>query len=105
MLIFLFQSTDICEHALDALAESKIRRVHLIGRRGPLQVAFTIKELREMTRLPNCQTTFDPRDFDPIRDQIQGTRYISYSTNTIATSADLPRPRKRLTELMMKTAE
>ena len=33
------RTTDIARHALDQLAESKIRRVHMIGRRGPAQVA------------------------------------------------------------------
>uniref|UniRef100_A0A8D2LCB3 NADPH:adrenodoxin oxidoreductase, mitochondrial n=1 Tax=Varanus komodoensis TaxID=61221 RepID=A0A8D2LCB3_VARKO len=37
------RKTDITEKSLTALAQSKVRRVHLIGRRGPLQVAFTIK--------------------------------------------------------------
>lgn len=34
----LLEKTDIAEHALQALRRSKIRRVHLVGRRGPLQV-------------------------------------------------------------------
>ena len=58
------QGTDICAHALDVLAQSRIRRVVMIGRRGPLQVAFTIKELREMTRLPGCCPILDPKDFE-----------------------------------------
>ena len=68
------QKTDICDHALEALAESKIRRVDLIGRRGPLQVAFTIKELREMTKLPGCRSRVDPRDFEDIKDLLSSMR-------------------------------
>ena len=30
--------TDMCRHALDALAQSRVRRVVLVGRRGPLEV-------------------------------------------------------------------
>ena len=30
-------TTDIAQHALDQLAESKIRNVYMIGRRGPVQ--------------------------------------------------------------------
>ncbi|KAL3689133.1 hypothetical protein R1sor_015442 [Riccia sorocarpa] len=41
-------STDISEHALSALHESNIRKVYLIGRRGPVQAACTAKELREI---------------------------------------------------------
>lgn len=42
------RSTDMTEAALEKLSESRIKKVTLVGRRGPLQVAFTIKELREM---------------------------------------------------------
>ena len=37
--------TDIAQHALDALAESKLKEIHVIGRRGPAQAKFTPKEL------------------------------------------------------------
>lgn len=37
------QKTDITQPALEALAESQVRRVLIFGRRGPIQVACTIK--------------------------------------------------------------
>ncbi|XP_052182326.1 NADPH:adrenodoxin oxidoreductase, mitochondrial isoform X2 [Diospyros lotus] len=40
--------TDIASHALAALEESSIRKVYLVGRRGPVQAACTAKELREV---------------------------------------------------------
>jgi ferredoxin/flavodoxin---NADP+ reductase len=46
--------TDIAQHALDALAESKIKEIHVIGRRGPAQAKFTPKELREFGELTDC---------------------------------------------------
>lgn len=57
------KKTDITQYALGALSESKVKRVYLIGRRGPLQVAFTIKELREILKLPSCQTCWRREDF------------------------------------------
>jgi ferredoxin/flavodoxin---NADP+ reductase len=42
------RKTDIAEHALRALQASRIRTVHLVGRRGPLQASFTTAELREL---------------------------------------------------------
>lgn len=39
----VLQKTDITAGSLAALACSKVKRVWLVGRRGPLQVAFTIK--------------------------------------------------------------
>ena len=41
------KATDIAEHALEALSKSRVKRVHVIGRRGHVQAAFTMKELRE----------------------------------------------------------
>uniref|UniRef100_A0A453EBN3 NADPH:adrenodoxin oxidoreductase, mitochondrial n=1 Tax=Aegilops tauschii subsp. strangulata TaxID=200361 RepID=A0A453EBN3_AEGTS len=41
-------STDIADYALDALRSSTIRKVYLVGRRGPVQAACTAKELREI---------------------------------------------------------
>ena len=47
--------TDISQHALDALAESRIKTIAVIGRRGPAQAKFTTKELREFLELENCR--------------------------------------------------
>ena len=52
-------STDIAAHALDALRRSRVREVHLVGRRGPLQAKFTTKELRGLTSIPGCAVTVD----------------------------------------------
>jgi ferredoxin/flavodoxin---NADP+ reductase len=48
--------TDIAAHALEVLAESKIREVHLVGRRGPAQAKFTPRELRGLGMIPQCLT-------------------------------------------------
>lgn len=54
------KSTDIAIHALEALAESKIREIHLVGRRGPAQAAYTPMELKEMGELAICQPIVAP---------------------------------------------
>lgn len=54
------KTTDIAEHALDALAESRVKEIHVIGRRGPAQAAFTPLELKEMGQLAACQPVVDP---------------------------------------------
>jgi len=46
--------TDIAEHALVALAESRLRDIHVVGRRGPAQVKFTTAELRELGEIADC---------------------------------------------------
>jgi len=56
------RKTDIASHALDALAASRLREIHLVGRRGPAQCSFTLKELRELGELPNCGIQLPPDD-------------------------------------------
>jgi ferredoxin--NADP+ reductase len=45
------RETDVSQPVLDALTASKVREVHMIGRRGPAQAKFTTKELRELGQL------------------------------------------------------
>ncbi len=47
-------STDIADYALEALRESRVREVYLLGRRGPAQASFTTPEAREMGELADC---------------------------------------------------
>lgn len=72
ILYFYFQNTDITEYSLDALSKSKVKKVTLVGRRGPLQVAFTIKELREMLKLPDVSTNFNKDQMNGIEKIISG---------------------------------
>ena len=46
------------QHAIDALKQSNIRRVIMVGRDGPLQACFTTRELREMTGTFNISYNF-----------------------------------------------
>jgi len=48
------RTTDICEAALAALAESRIRDIYIIGRRGPAQAKFASVELKELGRIRDC---------------------------------------------------
>ena len=43
--------TDIADPALAALRASRVRKVHLLGRRGPAQAAFTNPEAKELGQL------------------------------------------------------
>ena len=45
------RKTDCTDAWLDQLSKSRVKRVVLVGRRGPLQVSFTIAELRELVKL------------------------------------------------------
>ncbi|MBA2351767.1 MAG: FAD-dependent oxidoreductase [Burkholderiales bacterium] len=54
--------TDIADHALGILAGSKVRQIHLVGRRGPAQAKFTSKELRELGDVMDCDPIVAPED-------------------------------------------
>ena len=51
------QKTDIADYALDALRESNIREVYMLGRRGPAQAAFTNPEVKELGELEGADVT------------------------------------------------
>ncbi|WP_017593822.1 FAD-dependent oxidoreductase [Nocardiopsis potens] len=58
------RGTDIPQPVLDVLAASKVRRIHLLARRGPLQARFTAPELRDMGALDNADLFVDPAEVD-----------------------------------------
>jgi len=62
------ERTDIADHALEALRESRIKEVVVIGRRGPAQAAFTSAELRELGRLDGVEVKVDrdEAELDPV---------------------------------------
>jgi ferredoxin--NADP+ reductase len=59
------EKTDVAEHALEALRESAIEEVVVLGRRGPAQAAFTSAELRELGTLPGVEVYVDDASLDP----------------------------------------
>jgi ferredoxin--NADP+ reductase len=54
--------TDIADHALDVMADSNIREIVVLGRRGPAQAAFTNPELLELGDMTDADVHVDPRD-------------------------------------------
>ncbi|WP_405426769.1 FAD-dependent oxidoreductase [Streptomyces erythrochromogenes] len=60
--------TDMPQPALGALADSGVRRVSMVARRGPSQGKFTTKELRELGALPGVDAWANPAELalDPL---------------------------------------
>lgn len=56
-------TTDMADHALDALRTSQVKQVVMLGRRGPVQAAFTTPELKEFGELAAVDVILDPEDF------------------------------------------
>jgi len=60
--------TDIATHALEALRNSNIREVFLLGRRGPAQAAFTNPEVKEIGEMADADVIVrvDEVQLDPL---------------------------------------
>ncbi|KAI1344573.1 nucleotide-binding domain-containing protein [Xylariaceae sp. FL0016] len=80
----VLRKSDITESAIETLMKSRIKRVHVVGRRGPMQAAFTIKEVRELMKLHSVG--FHKMDMSLLPDEL----------------SKLPRARRRLMEVMVK---
>lgn len=92
------EKTDIAEHALEALRKSKVRRVVMLGRRGPAQAAFTTPELKEFGELHGVAVHIDPADLE-LDEQSQAalsndkvaTRNLDLLRQYAANTTDAPR--------------
>lgn len=92
--------TDIAAHALKILANSRIRNIHMIGRRGPAQAKFTHPELRELGELADCDPIVDPHDLElnpASRAELadRGNRAASKSFEVLQAFAARPPPTRR----------
>ncbi|XP_070529960.1 NADPH:adrenodoxin oxidoreductase, mitochondrial-like [Cardiocondyla obscurior] len=83
------KSTDITSYALEALCHSKVRKVFMVGRRGPMQAAFMTAKLREILNLESCRTFWREQDFE----------------NVEAMVPTLDRTRKRQIELKLQSVK
>ena len=61
-----FAGSDIVNPALAALEAASIRRITILGRRGPHQIAMTPKELGELGHLARAAPSVDPADLPPV---------------------------------------
>uniref|UniRef100_A0AAF5Q3C0 NADPH:adrenodoxin oxidoreductase, mitochondrial n=1 Tax=Wuchereria bancrofti TaxID=6293 RepID=A0AAF5Q3C0_WUCBA len=82
--------TDIPAPILQTLSRSEIRHVTIVGRRGLVDVSFTIKELREQITLSNCSFSVEIENSDLLAvKEVQDT---------------LSRPKKRIVELILNNS-
>ena len=58
------ERTDVADHALDALRDSRIEEVVVLGRRGPAQAAFTSAELRELGHIDGVDLRVDAAEIE-----------------------------------------
>jgi NADPH-dependent glutamate synthase beta subunit-like oxidoreductase len=82
------RETDISTEAFRALCNSNVKSVTVLGRRGHIQSAFTIKEFRELTRLRGVAVSIDPTELERGR------------TEASIQELDNNRPKKRIVDLI-----
>jgi ferredoxin/flavodoxin---NADP+ reductase len=56
--------TDTIDAAIEAIAESGIREILVLGRRGPAQASWTTPELQELGELAGADVAVDPADLE-----------------------------------------
>jgi adrenodoxin-NADP+ reductase len=86
------KTTDIADRALEALSRSKIRNVAVVGRRGHPQASFTMKELRELTKMPGVTVHL-------LKDELDR----GASTEASKKEIESQRPTKRMDALLRET--
>lgn len=86
------EKTDISAHALQALKESSVEEVIIIGRRGHIQASFTIKEIRELTKLDDVSVNIFQSELDASMTEVSKLELQN------------SRPKHRIVELINKIA-
>lgn len=85
-----FAGSDIVGHALERLMASKIRRIIVLGRRGPHQIMMTPKELGELGHLQRAAPWVDPRDLPDVGDDALLEPGIRKSVTHLRSFAAIP---------------
>jgi ferredoxin/flavodoxin---NADP+ reductase len=58
------RQTDTADHAIEALDRKQIREIVVLGRRGPVQAAFTNPEIKELGEMEDADVVVDPQEVE-----------------------------------------
>lgn len=94
------RETDIADYALDALSCSRVRTISILGRRGPVQAAFTTPEIKELGELADADVMVPAADMqlDPLSAAVlesSADRTLSGNIETLRGYIDRPWQRTR----------
>jgi ferredoxin--NADP+ reductase len=98
--------TDIADHALETLRNSRVKEVFLLGRRGPAQAAFTNPEVKELGELEDADAFTVPAEVE--LDSLSRAELERTPDRTIERKLDilremsLPRERKHTKRLTIR---
>jgi len=81
------RATDMADYAIDALINSRIRDVHLLGRRGPAQAAFTNPEIKELGELAEADIIVRPEEAE--LDELSRTEVEEGGDRSLARKVEL----------------
>src|SRR6476646_3134997 len=98
------RQTDTADHAIEELDRSEIREIVVLGRRGPVQAAFTNPEIKELGELEDADIIVDPADveLDPASaaylesDEVDKTTRVNVETLREFASREPTGKRKRV---------
>lgn len=79
--------TEIPDNVYTGLKESKVKEIHVFGRRGPAQAKYTPVELRELDHSDNIQVLVDPEDID-YDDASIAARRATKATDMVCTTLE-----------------
>ena len=85
-----FAGSDIVGHALEALQQSRISRIVILGRRGPHQIMMTPKELGELLHLERASPRVDMADLPEIGEDALLEPGIRKSVTHLRSMAAIP---------------
>jgi ferredoxin--NADP+ reductase len=85
-----FAGSDIVGHALDQLDASKLKRIVVLGRRGPHQIMMTPKELGELAHLQRACPRVDPADLPDEADDVMLEPGLRKSVTLLRSFAAIP---------------
>jgi len=103
--------SDAADYAVEALSNSKIKVVYLLGRRGPAQAAFTNPEIKEIGDLAECDvvTRADETQLDELSAaSIAGDRTLQKKVEILqgyAVERDLTRPKTLYLRFLVSPVE
>ncbi len=58
------RQTDTADHAIELLDRKQIREIVVLGRRGPVQAAFTNPEIKELGEMEDADVIVDPAEVE-----------------------------------------
>ncbi len=82
------RQTDTADHAIELLDRKRIKEIVVLGRRGPVQAAFTNPEIKELGVMEDAEVVVDPGDVELDAaskaflesDEVDKTTRVNYET-------------------------